>query len=180
MKKVLVSLLVGMTLCGGLFGCGNKEVEEIKPETKTKVESTYEDEDDRLVEAQSKEQIIEGVLDTIRQMRNDVNSQMNESSEYFFSYSEITYDSYTNTVVIKDYMNSKDGDDNQYIAALTMAEDTSGLFIDMKNTCDMEYDTTKNLLNLNGIDDVDIIVSQYVGAYKVFETKNGEVVYTLQ
>ena len=113
-------------------------------------------------------------------MRNDVNSQMNESSEYFFSYSEITYDSYTNTVVIKDYMNSKDGDDNQYIAALTMAEDTSGLFIDMKNTCDMEYDTTKNLLNLNGIDDVDIIVSQYVGAYKVFETKNGEVVYTLQ
>ena len=175
MKKVLVSLLVGVTLCGGLFGCGNKEAAE---EVNTEVETSYQE--DIVVEEPSKEEVIEGVLDTIRQIRNDVNSQMNESSEYFFTYSEITYDSYTDTIVIKDYMNSKDGDDNKYIVALSMVEDTSGIFNDMENTCDMEYETAQNLLSLNGIHDVDIIVTQYMGAYKVFETENGEVVYTLQ
>lgn len=179
MKKVLVSLLVGMTLCGGLFGCGNKEVEETKIETKTEVESTYEDEEDKVVEEQSKEEIVEGVLDSVRNMHNNIDSQMNESSEYFFSYSEITYDSYTNTVVIKNYMNSKDGDDNQYVMAMSMS-DTSDLFTSMKENCDMDYEVTRNLLNLNGITDVDITVAKYMGAYKVFETKNGEVVYTIQ
>lgn len=175
MKKVLVSLLVGVTLCGGLFGCGNREVvEEVKPE----VESSYQE--DTVVEEPSKEEVIEGVLDSIRNMHNNIDSQMNESSEYFFSYSEITYDSYTNTIVIKNYMNSKDGDDNKYIVALGMAEDTSDLFTSMKESCDMDYETTRNLLDLNGITDVDIIVTKYMGAYKVFETKNGEVVYTLQ
>lgn len=176
MKKVLVSLLVGVTLCGGLFGCGNKEVvEEVKPE----VEVSQDYKEDVVVEP-SKEEVIEGILDTIRQMREDVNSQMNASSEYFFTYSEITYDSYTNTIEIKDYMNSKDGDNNKYIVALNMAEDTSSLFTSMKGTCDMEYNTALSLLDLNEIDDVDIVVTQFMGEYKVLETKNGEVVYTLQ
>ena len=30
MKKVLISLLVGVTLCGGLFGCGEETVSKAK------------------------------------------------------------------------------------------------------------------------------------------------------
>ena len=44
----------------------------------------------------------------------------------------------------------------------------------------MEYNTALSLLDLNEIDDVDIVVTQFMGEYKVLETKNGEVVYTLQ
>lgn len=180
MKKLFISLLIGVMVGGCFVGCGNKEVKENKIETKTEVESVYGDEDDKLVEEQSKEEIVEGALDTIRQMKDDVNSQMNESSEYFFNYTVITYDSYTNTVVVSDYTDSKDGEDNKYILSLTMAEDTSGVFASIKDTCDMEYESIKNLLSLDGVDDVDIIITKYMGDYKIFETKNGEVVYTIQ
>ena len=70
MKRVLVSLLVGVNLCGGLFECGNKEVEkEVKPE----VEVSQNFQEDEVVEDPSKEMVVDAVVATVQQTNDNVN-----------------------------------------------------------------------------------------------------------
>lgn len=175
MKRVLVSLLVGVTLCGGLFGCGNKEVEkEVKPEIE--VSQNFQD---TVVGEPSREIVIDAVVATVQQINDDVNAELNESDGYFFTYTEVTYDSATDTIILSDYTSSKDGDDGRYLLALSTAGADSEAYEGIKETCDVEYESTRNLLDSRGVNDVDIVIVQYMDDYRIFETKNGKVVYTL-
>ena len=71
------------------------------------------------------------------------------------------------------------GDDGRYLLALSTAGANSEAYEGIKETCDAEYESIWNLLDSHGVNDVDIVIVQYMDDSRIFETKNGEIVYTL-
>lgn len=68
MKKVLVSLLLGVTLVGGLVGCGNKAVVEPIENQKVEVKEegkTTKEETSNKVEQENKEEILDGTIENV-------------------------------------------------------------------------------------------------------------------
>lgn len=170
MKKVLVSLLVGMTLCGGLFGCGNKEVEETKIETKTEVESTYEEEEQGL----SNEEKMNLTKTQIESYFNDFSNTVNSKYDDYFITFEVTV--IGNTINIK------------YSMVYTLYDNSSMVMAIMDDpTCEENgvnilrefYKTANNIATINDVQDYTIVIDSYVGEYKIMTTTNNEITYDI-
>lgn len=177
MKKVLVSLLVGVTLCGGLFGCGNKEVEETKIETKNEVESTYEDEEDNIIEEEqglSNEEKMNLTKTQIEFYFNDFANTVNSKSDDYFITFEVTV--MENTINIKYSMVYTSYDNSSMVMAI-MDDPTceeSGV-----NILHEFYETANNIAIINDVQDYTIVIDSYVGEYKVMTTTDNEITYDI-
>lgn len=88
MKKVLVSLLVGVTLCGGLLGCGES--------AKDRLNSTYKYSEDNSVEERKSFEEDYAELQPYRYATTYVKQEMNKSGHDFV----VTLNEYTKTINI--------------------------------------------------------------------------------
>ena len=170
MKKVLVSLLVGVTLCGGLFGCGNKEVEETKIETKTEVESTYEEEEQGL----SNEEKMNLTKTQLESHFNDFSNTVNSKTDDYFITFEVTV--MGNTINIKYSMVYTSYDNSSMVMAImddpTCEENGVNIIHEF-------YKIANNMATINDVQDYTIVIDSYVGEYKIMTTTDDEITYDI-
>lgn len=154
MKKVLVSLLVGMTLCGGLFGCGNATED-------TMVEYSYDEYQEFSQSYRDAETYLKGELEEF-----GYEVSLNEGKKTI----EISYD--TGDTSVSDLRDL--GYDDEYIKQL-------GDFETLYSMCQVLAETSYDEVVAEcGVKDINIIVEVKIGGETVGKfNQDGECVYSI-
>ena len=168
MKKVLISLLLGVTLVGGLVGCGNKTVVEDKEVNTPIVEE----------ETLSKEDKINILIDGISKLETHVDDEMNGMSDEYgiLTNTKVNYDNLNDTIIIEhsySYIKFSDSEMIGYFVANPGSLDT---FVDMSNN---EFETIKETFGRGIPEETKIKILHKVGEYKILEYTEGATTYRI-
>lgn len=168
MKKVLISLLLGVTLVGGLAGCGNKPVVEDK-EVNTPIAEE---------EALSKEDKINILIDGISKLETNVDDQMNSMSDEYgiLSNTKVNYDNLNDTIIIEHYYSYINFSDSEMIGYFVANPGSLDVFVDMSNN---DFEAIKETFGKGIPEETEIKILHKVGEYKVLEYTEGTVTYRI-
>ena len=168
MKKALISLLLGVTLVGGLVGCGNKPVVEDKEVNTPIVEE----------ETLSKEDKINILIDGILKLETNVDDEMNSMSDEYgiLTNTEVNYDYLNDAIIIEhsySYINFSDSEMIVYFVANPGLLDT---FVDIANS---DFETIKETFGKGIPEDTEIKILNKIGEYKILEYTEGTTTYRI-
>lgn len=168
MKKVLVSLLVGVTLVGGLVGCGNKTVVEDKEVNTPIVEE----------ETLSKEDKINILIDGISKLETNVDDEMNSMSDEYgiLANTKVNYDNLNDTIIIEHSQSFIKFDDSEMIGYFVANPGSLDTFADMANN---DFEAIKETFGKGIPEGTKIKILYKVGEYKVLEYTEGTVTYRI-
>ena len=167
MKKALISLLLGVTLVGGLVGCGNKPVVEDK-EVNTPI-----------VEEETEEEKIEYVVNTINKIFSELDNELNSTNGNFLTATEVFYEENTRTIqVIQTVTSITEATDEEFVMAYILG-DSDSIFESINTTCLYKHEQIKQLVDLKELKNINIVISQKQGDYKIYEIKNGVETYRI-
>ena len=167
MKKLFISLLLGVTLVGGLVGCGNKTVVEDK-----EVNSD-------IVEEETEEEKIEYVVNTINKILSELDNELNSTNGNFLTATEVFYEENTRTIqVIQTVTSITEATDEEFVMACILG-DSDSTFESINTTCLYKHEQIKQLVDLKELKNINIVISQKQGDYKIYEIKNGVETYRI-
>ena len=168
MKKALISLLLGVTLVGGLVGCGNKTVVEDKEVNTPIVEE----------ETLSKEDKINILIDGISKLETNVDDEMNSMSDEYgiLTNTEVNYDNLNDAIIIEhsySYINFSDSEMIGYFVANPGSLDT---FVNMSND---DFEAIKETFGKGIPEETEIKILNKIGEYKILEYTEGTTTYRI-
>ena len=168
MKKALISLLLGVTLIGGLVGCGNKPVVEDKEVNTPIVEE----------ETLSKEDKIDILIDGILKLETNVDDEMNSMSDEYgiLTNTKVNYDNLNDTIIIEhsySYINFSDSEMIGYFVTNPGSLDT---FVNMSND---DFEIIKETFGKGIPEGTKIKILHKIGEYKVLEYTEGTTTYRI-
>ena len=168
MKKVLISLLLGVTLVGGLVGCGNKTVVEDKEVNTPIVEE----------ETLSKEDKINILIDGISNLETNVDDEMNaQSDEYgILSNTKVNYDNLNDTIIIEHSQSYIKFSDSEMIGYFVANPGSLDVFVDMSNN---DFEAIKETFGKGIPEGTKIKILHKIGEYKVLEYTEGTTTYRI-
>ena len=168
MKKVLISLLLGVTLVGGLVGCGNKPVVEDKEVNAPIVEE----------ETLSKEDKINILIDGILKLETNVDDEMNaQSDEYgILSNTKVNYDNLNDTIIIEHSQSYIKFSDSEMIGYFVANPGSLDVFVDMSNN---DFEAIKETFGKGIPEGTKIKILHKIGEYKVLEYTEGTTTYRI-
>lgn len=169
MKKVLISLLLGVTLVGGLVGCGNKTVIEDKEVNTPIVEELEETEEEK----------IEYIVNTMNKIFNEVDNELNSTDDNFLTSTKVLYEENTRTIkVIQTVFSITETTDEEFVAAYILG-DSDSLFESINSNCLYKHEQIKQLVDLKELKNMNIAISIYQGEYKIYGIENGVETYKI-
>ena len=168
MKKVLISLLLGVTLVGGLVGCGNKTTVEDKEVNTPIVEE----------ETLSKEDKINILIDGISKLETHVDDEMNSMSDEYgiLTNTKVNYDNLNDTIIIEHSYSYIKFSDSEMIGYFVANPGSLDMFVDMSNN---EFETIKETFGRGIPEETKIKILHKVGEYKILECTEGTVTYRI-
>lgn len=148
------------------------QLEETIEENKSTIDR-LEKENTNLSEEIEKNIIEEKINNIVKELQNyedKVSYEVNKNSDETIISAKVEYDSEKNAIVIKCTTKFLNYEDKDALTVLRYNEKAFGACIESLET---DYDYAKSILKQQSIDDVEVIVEQYVGEYKAFTyTKN--------
>ena len=167
MKKLFISLLLGVTLVGGLVGCGNKTVVEDK-EVNTPIV-----EEKTISQSEKIEMVVSDFKEYISYTDDEINVAMNGD---VFQKTNVYYEEKTETIYIEQTIKFANFSDVAVASAL--AKDTEGNDKSVENLNTLSDNLNLSLKNI-GVEDIKIVSTLKVGEYKIIEIENGIVTYRI-
>lgn len=178
MKKLLISLLLGVTLVGGLVGCGNKTVIEGKENNKTVVEDKEVNSPIPEEETMPKEDKINILIDGILELETGVDDQMNSMSDEYriLSSTKVDYDNLNDTIIIEHFYSYIDFSDSEMVGYLVSNPGSADSFVDMSND---DFETIKEIFGKGIPKETKIKIVHKIGEYKILEYTEGTITYRI-
>lgn len=143
------------------------QLEETIEENKSTIDR-LEKENTNLSEEIEKNIIEEKINNVVKELQNyedKVSYEVNKNSDKAIVSAKVEYDSEKNAIVIKCTTKFLNYEDKDALRVLLHNEKVLGGCIENSET---DYDYAKSILKQQSIDDVEVIVEQYVGEYKAF------------
>ena len=169
MKKALISLLLGVTLVGGLAGCGNKTLIEDK-EVNTPIAEELEE---------TEEEKIEYVINIVNKTFNEIDNELNSTGGNFLTSTKVFYEENTRTIqVVQTVTSITEITDEEFVMAYKFGNSDS-LFESFNSNCLFKYEQVKELVDLKELKNINIVITQNQGDYKIYEIKNGVETYRI-
>lgn len=168
MKKMLISLLLGVTLVGGLVGCGNKTTVEDK-EVNTPIAEE---------ETLSKEDKINILIDGISEFETNVDDEMNSQSDEFgiLVNTKVNYDNLNDTIIIERSYSYIGFSDSEIIGYFVGNPGSLDAYVDMSNN---DFEAIEEVFG-NGIPEgTKIKILHKIGEYKILEYIEGTTTYRI-